>query len=215
MPAIEPYSLEAAELDIAALIGKVDRLSEVLTKLDSTDPPNNPAAGLIHYSMAGQHKYASSDGNDYNTGRSTQITSGTTLINSLSEITIAGLSFPVLASTDYLIWGTVRGTNGSTVAQQAVGLDVTGGVASSVNVDVVLFNTTGNVYEGTGEITALGGRVGTTSNLNAADKFIAQYQGLIRLSTGGTLVITGSCVTAAADTWTAQARSRMTVMPVT
>jgi hypothetical protein len=215
MPAIEPYSLEQVELDLATLRGNVDRLSEVLTKLDSTDPPNTPAAGIIHYSIGGQHKYASADGNTYNTGRVTQIAGGTTLINSLSQITIAGLSVPLLANADYLIWGTVRGTNGAAVAQQAVGLDVTGGTAANCNVDVALFSVTSNTFDGAGEITTLGGRVGTTSNLAASEKFIAQYEGLIRLSVGGTLVITGSCVTLAADTWTAQGRSRMTVMPVT
>src|SRR5258708_28229394 len=67
----DAYTLEDAETDIATLRGQVDRLSEVLTKLDSTDPPNTPAAGLIHYSIGGQHKYASSDGGYYNTRRAT------------------------------------------------------------------------------------------------------------------------------------------------
>src|SRR5258707_12753711 len=69
--ATDAYTLEDAETDIAPLRGQVDRLSEVLTKLDSTDPPNTPAAGLIHYSIGGQHKYASSDRGYYNTRRAT------------------------------------------------------------------------------------------------------------------------------------------------
>ena len=88
--AVEPYSLEQAELDIAFLIGKVDRLDEVLTKNDSTDAPNTPAAGLIHYSFAGQHKYASPDGGFYNTGRSSAAMKGAVTISATGFATVAG-----------------------------------------------------------------------------------------------------------------------------
>lgn len=97
MAAEPPYSLEQAELDVATLIGQADRMSEVITKNDSTDPPNLPAAGIIHYSLGGQHKYASADGNYYNTGRLTLRTTGGT-ISATAFATIGGLSAPVAAA---------------------------------------------------------------------------------------------------------------------
>src|SRR5229473_1414470 len=116
MPAVDPYTLEDAERDIATLRGQADRLSEVLTKNDSTDPPNTPAAGLIHYSSAGQHKYASADGNGYNTGHLSLYTTSLTTVNSTSAFTL--LSCPVSSGSTYRIDGIVRGTQGpATIAQ--------------------------------------------------------------------------------------------------
>ena len=71
---IEPYTLEAAEEDIAALRGQVDRLAEILAQQDFSpagSAPNTPAGGCSLFSAAGHQKYASPDGGTYNTGRAT------------------------------------------------------------------------------------------------------------------------------------------------
>src|SRR5215831_12958761 len=90
----EQYTLEHAEDHIGGLRGDVDQIGEALTKTDSTDPPTNPASGLIHYSLAGHEKYASADANDYNTGRMTlNGPSGSSQnFTSTTPVTITGLS---------------------------------------------------------------------------------------------------------------------------
>src|SRR5258708_15287550 len=129
----EPYGLEQAETDVANLRALADRQSEVITKNDSTDPPNTPAAGLIHHSIAGSHKYASADGNGYTTGHlMLRYAGGGQVINSTSAVTPAGMSCPVAAGKTYYMSGAVTGTQGATAAQQALRLSATGG-ATSVN----------------------------------------------------------------------------------
>lgn len=102
------YTLEQAEQEIATLRGQVDKLTEVLTFLDMTSPgPNNPAAGSILYSLAGQAKYASSDGNDYNTGRMSLRSTGQT-VSSTSDVVINGLVTPnAIGASRYRIYGLV------------------------------------------------------------------------------------------------------------
>ena len=96
--ATDAYRLEDAETDIATLRGQLDRLSEVLTKNDSTDPPNIPAAGLIHHSVTGFHKYASSDGSLYTTGVQTAHHAGGQTVSSAVQATISGLTLNVGAA---------------------------------------------------------------------------------------------------------------------
>src|SRR5260370_20446649 len=113
MATIDPYSLEDAERDIAALRGQVDRLTEVLTKNDSTDPPTNPAAGLIHYSLGGHHKYASSDGTDYNSGRLTLLnTHPPPNINVTTDTLLNGPPAPVAAGGTATVLGILRAGEG-------------------------------------------------------------------------------------------------------
>src|SRR5260370_30150293 len=122
MATIDPYSLEDAERDIAALRGQVDRLTEVLTKNDSTDPPTNPAAGLIHYSLGGHHKYASSDGTDYNSGRLTLLnTNPPQTINVTADTVINGLQATVSANVTYAFRGILRLKQGGVNTNQTLG----------------------------------------------------------------------------------------------
>lgn len=151
--------------------------------------------------------------------RPVAVAPGTTPVNSLADITIAGLSIPITAAmlaaaAAYRVCGVVRGVNGGVLAQQAVGISGAAGLAAAnCNVDVKIYSGTANTFKAFGEITSLGGRVGTMTNLAAAETFFAEYEGLIVFSAPGTLIITGSCVTLAADTWTAQGQSRMYLTP--
>jgi hypothetical protein len=214
VPAIEPYSLEQVELDLADLRGQVDRLSEVLTKLDSTDAPNIPAAGIIHHSMTGQHKYASSDGNYYNTGRQTLFTTGTQTIGSLTGVNITGLTCPVAAVT-YRVSGKIIWVQGTVAAQQAIGIN--GPAVSNMRVTVNHIQESGAAPPvgeslATTEITSLG-RSGTPA-YGIGLTIQSHIDGLITFSAAGTLALQGSCVTAAADTFAIQAYSFIDVMPV-
>ena len=130
MPATDPYTLEDAERDIATLRGQVDRLTEVLTKNDSTNPPTNPAAGLIHYSLAGHHKYASADGSDFNTGRLTLSNTAPQTINPAAVTPITGLTCPVAANTTYEFDGILRIKQGAANVNQNIGF--TGPAATNV-----------------------------------------------------------------------------------
>jgi hypothetical protein len=67
--AIEGYTLEQAEAEIAELRGLIDVITEAHTKADATDAPDVPASGLISYSSGGQEKYTSADGNAYTGGQ--------------------------------------------------------------------------------------------------------------------------------------------------
>lgn len=93
-----PYTLERAELDIANLRGLVDRLTEAHTLADS-QIPNTPAAGITRFSLGGQDKYASPDGNSYNTGGLHLLNTGGQTISSTSDVLINGLTAPVVAGT--------------------------------------------------------------------------------------------------------------------
>lgn len=153
----DPYTLEDAERDIGTLRGQADRLSEVLTKNDSTDVPNTPAAGLIHYSLAGQHKYASSDGSSYGTGRLILVnTSNVTLNNTGMTSIFPNFSAQAVA---YLLRSDLLISLGGTAC--AVTMQVTGpaiGAAANVKWQVT--------YEsGTGESVFAGHSIG---NLNSA-----------------------------------------------
>lgn len=95
--AADAYTLEEAAQDIATLRGLVDKLTEILAQDDST-APNTPTAGIAGYSAAGHGKYASADGNAYNTGRLTLPSTGAlTLTSSLQ--TVPGLSASLAAGT--------------------------------------------------------------------------------------------------------------------
>jgi hypothetical protein len=95
--AIEGYTLEQAEAEIAELRGLIDVITEAHTKADATDAPVVPASGLISYSTGGQENYVSADGNTYYTGRATFPAgpSGFPYSLTTSMTTVPGLSAPL------------------------------------------------------------------------------------------------------------------------
>jgi hypothetical protein len=210
MPAVEPYSLEQVELDLAALRGNVDRLSEVLTKLDSTDAPNIPAAGIIHYSMAGQHKYASSDGNYYNTGRLSLFTTGTKLINSTTPATIDGLSCPVAAGT-YRIDGIVQGVQGPNAVAAKIQFS---GPTVNFNDIYIESNAVGNTSVTDSDLTGALPVAHSTPAWIAGTTFYVRFRGILTFTAAGTLAVQGACTTSNVNTWTSQAACLLDVMPV-
>jgi hypothetical protein len=178
----------------------------------------NPAAapagistGARIYGGASHLKYVANDGNAYNTGRVVAEASGTTTINLTTNIPITGTIIPVIAGT-YLVRGYVHGTNGAVAATQAV--SITGPAASNFNVEVDIRSATANTYKAFGEITSSGSRVGTAA-LAIGEKFVATYSGIITFTASGNVQLGGSCVTAAADTWTADATTHLILEPVT
>ncbi len=205
--AADPYRLEDAELDVATLIGQSDRMSEVITKNDSTDPPNIPAAGIIHYSMTGQHKYASPDGNAYNTGNLHLTGAPAQVINTLTASNpVTGASCPVKAGT-YIIDGVLFCTQGAVTAQQAAGISVAN--ASSMLAGFEAIDTTAGsavVAWGAFTLAASGrGSLGAVGNITSTHTFMIRIRGHVIFSAADTLIFTASCVTLAADTWTVNA----------
>lgn len=212
-PVDQTYTITQAQDDLAQTAGLVDRLLEAHTKTDSTDPPNQPSGGLTSYSFSGHEKYVSSaDGNAYNTGRQSTIVSSGTTINSLSDITITSSTQNVSIGT-YHVRGYVKGTNGGTTANQAIGL-TSGATTSNVNVAFWVGSATSNNLKQMFEITSLPQR-GSTGNQSPGEVIVAHFHGTITFTSSGTLSLTGSCVTSAADTWTFNNRSFLMIEPVT
>jgi hypothetical protein len=176
----------------------------------SSAPPGQ-ANGARVYGGASHLKYVANDANAYNTGHVVAEASGATTINLTTNIPIAGTIVPVIAGT-YLVRGYVHGTNGAVAATQAV--SITGPAASNFNVEVDIRSATANSYKAFGEITSSGSRVGTAA-LAIGEKFVATYSGIITFTAAGNVQLGGSCVTAAADTWTADATSHLILEPVT
>lgn len=98
------YTLEDAELDIANLRGQVDQLTEILKMADSQADWGTPASGSWLYSLAGHLKFASADGNAYQTGTLIQqVSPRSQTINTTGAATIGGLSASVEANATYLV----------------------------------------------------------------------------------------------------------------
>jgi hypothetical protein len=116
-----PYSLEQAETDIASLRGLVDRMSEVLTQSDSTDPPVAPAGGIQGYSFAGEQKYADSAGQAWNTGHCTRQITANQTISSATDVVIGANSVPmtwqVRAGPVYMLIGLVNWAQNASLSQ--------------------------------------------------------------------------------------------------
>jgi hypothetical protein len=206
---IDPYTLEDAERDIATLRGQVDRLTEVLTKNDSTDPPTNPAAGLIHYSLGGQHKYASADGSGYNTGRQSLFTAGTQNITSTSSVNITGLTCPVGIGT-YRIEGIICGQQGPVAAGQVVRW---AGPVISFGRCFTESNAQANTSVTDSDLTGALPWIHTTPAWGNGVIFYVRFSGILTFTAAGTFAIQAAEGTNL-DTWTVAAASMCDVMPV-
>ena len=211
MAAIDPYSLEDAERDIAALRGQVDRLTEVLTKNDSTDPPANPAAGLIHYSLGGHHKYASSDGTDYNSGRLTLLnTSPPQTISVTTDTVINGLQAPVAAGVTYAFRGILRLKQGGVNTNQKMGF--TGPAVSFVT----WFYDTGNQGQPSGGPPIAVGALATQAIAFSAinNELYIRFEGAATFSANGTFAA-GAAEGTFGNTFTILAGCIVDMCPVT
>lgn len=180
------YTLEQAEQEIATLRGQVDKLTEVLTFGDMTSPgPNNPAAGSILYSLGGQAKYASSDGNDYNTGRALLYVTTAQALTSTSMVDIASLTFtPGLATYGFKIRLIYQNTAGTT----ALRLGLAGPAASSLKWGVIpmVGNISGVVWEST--YTNVAGPATGSSNF-----YVAEIQGVATFTAVSAFTAQGAC----------------------
>jgi hypothetical protein len=218
--ALESYTLEQAEEDIANLRGQVDQMLEIIRMQDSAaDIAVTVTGGAWPYSLAGQLKYGSTDGSNYDTGRLiTPYTGAGQLVNLTTPVVLGTCTAPLAVGT-YNVFGRVKGLNGATSAAQALRLVSTGGlVASSVDIDYLSSN-----------YGALSGTISNFANLTALNTdlttgavvmtngftFSINFWGTVVVGTAGTLNLEVRCVTAAADTWTAEAISYLGVQPIT
>ena len=216
--ATDAYRLEDVELDVATLRGQVDRLSEVLTKLDSTDPPNTPAAGVIHYSTGGQHKYASSDGGTYNTGWARARTTTDQTVNFTTDQVITGtvaLSLPVGANTEYRVRGKITWTQGAGTVKRALGL--TGPATSHVRIPNLYVQVGAGVSVDAGNpnpavFSSLAGGVSTPAIANTAVVWW-EFDGVVVFTAAGTFSAVAHCN--ATNTFTVRAYSFIEISPDT
>jgi len=216
--ATDIYPLEDAETHVATLRGQVDRLSEVITKNDSTDPPNSPAAGLIHFSASGQHKYASSDGGYYNTGWARARTTTDQTVSFTTDQVITGtvaLSLPV-AAIEYRVRGKITWTQGAGTVKQALGLTTTG-TTSHVRIPNLYVQVGAGVSVDAGNpnpaiFTTLAGGVSTPSIANTAVVWW-EFDGVVVFTSAGTFSAVAHCN--ATNTFTVNSYSFIEISPDT
>ena len=152
------------------------------------------------------------DTNVYSLGQAKAQATHTTNINSLSDINLTDLTLPVGLGT-YRLVAKITGVNGGVAATQAVGLSGTGGLAvNNTDIGVKIYSATNNTFKIFGRLTALATRV-STGSLAIGETFTAEYEGILNVTTAGSLTLTGSCVTSAADPWTSQLNSYMRIEP--
>ncbi len=195
------WSSYQAETDVANLRALQDRQSEVITKNDSTDPPNTPAAGIIHHSTAGQHKYASSDGGLYATGMSHLF--GTAIPQSIvtavgSYANISGLSCPV-AAPDF------------SAATADLRLTIGGGAALNLRANYWVWANGGGVVNN--QVTAMDTDM-VSSTMVAGTTFVFVVSAVMSLSGAATLSLVAR-TSVAADTYKIQGYSLASLFPVT
>lgn len=218
MPGGDAYTLEDAELDIGTLRGQLDRTSEVITKNDSTDPPNIPAAGIIHHSFGGHHKYASSDGGYYNTGSARLHTSGAGLVvSSTTQVNVTwsdGTTTRPVAAATYLVRGRLSATIGGT--STTIKLAIQGPATTSMEVGYwKAQNNPGGPTLFTATQTAINTLIQPfTVNEGNGNNFTILLEGVITFSAAGTIAL---AVAEAVNlqTWTLNANSTFVIEPAT
>jgi hypothetical protein len=211
------YSLDQADADIAEHDRQLSVMGEAFTQGDATDSPTNPVTGHIQYSTAGHQKYASADGMEYNTGRYTQVTTGTTLINSTSPITV--ISFPSVAAGTYRAHGTIYAqvAGSGTTQKYQTRYNGTSAVSSMLMFTMSIIESNA-VTPGFGITSSYGTDESNSfpSNPPTSSHVMWIVNGSLTISTPGTLTFSLRCNTSGADaSCTTQAGSFLELMPVT
>lgn len=202
-PTSQLYTLTQAQDDVATTAGQVDRMSEALTQGDVTDQPNVPAAGNIQYSSSGHQRYVSSaDGATYNTGRNSQVLTGSQItINSTSATDICTA---LVAAGRYHFHGQIIWTQGSTQAQQAMRFN---GTATISTMGGVILHDYDAGVNGNNVVSTFFTAYNTDSSAYGAAGIPAntaswwRFDGTVAFSTSGNFRLQARCVTSSADTF--------------
>lgn len=209
----EAYTLELAEEHVGKLFGQVNVLGEALTQDDTDLVPNTPAAGNIQYSATGQQKYASSDGNAYNTGRLTlPATGGLTLTTGLQ--TIPGLTCTLAVGT-WHVRGLLLLHNPATAGQGAPSIQLTAsGGLTAANGRFVCYEVHAANGVGVADGTGLGGLLTGAAPSTGGANQVWNFDGIFVITVAGTLAVQmKQAATAASDIL--QYPSYLEVFPVT
>jgi hypothetical protein len=175
-----------------------------------------PSQDQFGTALASGMRVVGADTNTYRTERLIATYTGAPItVNSLTAAPITNLAAPLGIGT-YRIYGKVRALQGGVNAVQAIQLLAAGGlVASLVAVDCVSTNfgslTTdiSNVQVASAFATDLPTGAAMTNGFS----WMFWFDGIIVVSTAGTLQIAARCVTLAADTWTVRAGSYLRIEP--
>jgi hypothetical protein len=156
------------------------------------------------------------DSNQYNAGPLILVYQGSPqTINSTSPTLITGMSAP-LAVGAYHVKGKVWALNGATSAEQAIRFTATGGlVASSFRLDYLSadYGPLASSIEQFELISALGSNLATDGSMTNGFSFSFTFEGVIVVSTAGTLNLDALCVTSGADTWEVLEPSYLMITP--
>lgn len=203
-----PYTLEQARIDVAALRGQVDLLSEALTQNDGAITPNTPAAtAYTTYATSGYNKYVSgNDASPYATGVQTADGgAGGQNFTTTTPTPLTGLTCNLgVAAYTYEAWVQIAGTGNTT------GNCYMGGTATAS--DFRCFGMIiGNAVATTFKVqTALGTGTPLSFGIANGTQYIIVLRGHIVTTVAGTLIVYGYST---ATGWTTGDDCKLRVWP--
>lgn len=185
--AIEEYTLEQAEEEIANLRGQVNALLEVHSIDTATDLPVTPATGISNFANTGHLNYVSSaDANSYDTGRLTVAATGALTVSTALQ-TVPGLSGPLGVGT-YAVRGQMYCTVPVTAGQGQISYQLTasGGLTASAGRATWTETHAANGV-GTSDAQTLGTlQPGVTPGTGGANH-VVKFDGIFVISVAGTI----------------------------
>lgn len=183
----------------------------VITVTDGSAPVT-PSLSSVLYSSSGHTKYASSDGNYYDTGfLVVYLTSDQGPINSTTPTPITQLSGLNVAATTYRIRGSLSCININATATQAVRFTFSG-TYTAMN---IMYQS----FEG-GSVLSSGVALSTANNLSwgsipGSTTGEMNFSGIFTFSSIGLFGMSALCVTSGADTWSVGQGSWLELTPLT
>lgn len=217
-PWVQVGSIQAGSGDVE-LASNRDIVAQQPVGLPDASAPTALTGRSRLYSASGHAKYASTDGNVYNTGATRYwLTASSPTINVASTapktITFAEptstANIPV-GQQSYLIRGMIVVQQGATTANQAVSL--TGPGTSLVSLS--WFCTEGGSVLSSGNRTGLGTASSlTTGSVPNGTTGELHFDGIVTFSGTGNLNLIAWCVTSTSDTWTLGPGSYVEVCPI-
>ncbi len=147
--ALDPYTLQQAEEDIATLRGQVDLLTEILAQSDSGTQPNTPSAGYLLYNAGGVPSYVNAAGLQMGLQGAQLATFPNTVVTAASLTNIASATYPagdaeVGSIYDLEVWG--NGSQGSTNQTLEFSVALGGAAMQNFTIGAGMFGTTGLAF---------------------------------------------------------------------
>lgn len=189
----------------------------VLNNLAAT--PATSTNGPSLYGAGGQAKYVDASGSNWNTGQKTFWTTSTQTISLAAQTTITGLASGTLPVGTYHIRAVIGFVG---VAADDAYLTFAGTAVTSffaANITYVGGNTNAAATWGTNAAMRTQNTLGNNSNLEtgvlvANDQYTAFLEGIVTISTAGTITVVGATSANTVSTFTTEAGAVLIIEPV-